>query len=185
VTGKAVVVGDRRIADGLVGAGYELVDAIGPDVNVVVHAVAPAAPAPLLDMDDDAFAAAALDPVYATVRTLQAAVRDGGRPLRVLVVVPSEGLVGAADHVAACTAGEAQRALAKGAARTWGRDDVTVNVLAVPMASEAQVRTAALPAGDDVPNIDIVANALLLLSDAADRTTGVTLVADGGTTMLP
>jgi NAD(P)-dependent dehydrogenase (short-subunit alcohol dehydrogenase family) len=180
VTKAVVVGGDARFVDGLSGAGYEVVDAITTDVTVVVHAAAPAPPMALMAMDDDAWSAAALDPVAATTRTLQAAVRDGGRPMRILVVVPSEGLVGASGHVAACTAGEAQRALAKGAARTWGGDDVTVNVLAVPMASEAQVRTAALPPGDDV-----VANALWLLSDGARRTTGVTIVADGGTTMLP
>ena len=107
-------------------------------------------------------------------------------------VVPSLSMVGAAGYVPYLTATEGVRALAKSAARQWGKHGVTV----VCVAPSAVVMW---PDGDDVPPApdppalgrhpeltaevaDVVA---LLVDGPAPALTGTTLTADGGQVMLP
>jgi NAD(P)-dependent dehydrogenase (short-subunit alcohol dehydrogenase family) len=157
-TTSAVVVGGHdadwspaaRLARALRCGGVEVVAVPRPDpdevaegcaaaaahspLRAVVHAHVPAGaavPAPLVEVDDAAWAAVVDASVLATLTTLQAARRHLAPGSTVLVVAPAVGLVGAAGHVALCAAAEAQRALAKSAARAWGPDGISVNVVAV------------------------------------------------------
>jgi 3-oxoacyl-[acyl-carrier protein] reductase len=188
--GAAVVVTDAVDRDSVEAAFVEA-GTLGR-VEMAVHAHVPAValvPAELVAVDDATWDAATDAPVLATLTTLQAARRHLVGGGRVLVVVPSVGLTGLAWHVPLCTVAEAQRAVAKSAARSWGGAGITVNVLAVELAdlggpaeSAPAIRSSALPAweGDDVG-----AHATWLLRRDAHRATGLTLVADGGATMLP
>jgi 3-oxoacyl-[acyl-carrier protein] reductase len=153
-------------------------------LRAVVHAHVPAGltvPTPLVDLDDSAWTRIVDESVLATLTTLQAARRHMDRGGTVLVVVPAVGLVGEVGHVALAAAGEAQRALAKSAARAWRSAGISVNVVATEPVELAPPGDAAVLDPDD----GLADAAMLLLSANARRTTGVTLVADGGTTMLP
>lgn len=172
-------------------AAFEEATQLGT-LEMVVHAHVPAvalAAAPLVDGDDDSWDSAVDAPVLATLTTLQAARRRLGAGGRILVVVPAIGLTGLSWQVPLCTAAEAQRALVKSAARAWGDAGIAVNVLGARLVdlggdghAGGGVRSASLAAwGGD----DLVAAAMLLLRRGARRTTGVTLVADAGLTMLP
>ena len=224
INARAVVVGGdggvgERIAVGLTDRGIEVSVVAGAptdpgaveaacaraadagSLNAVVHAHVPPAALesrPLTDVPDDEWQALADEPVRSLLRTLQAArrhLRPGGR---VVVVVPTVALTGDAGFVPLATAGEAQRVLAKSAARSWGSADITVNAVA---ASRAQLLGAApgadgpeggshLDAGalapaDGESEDDVVAAVALLLEPAASRLTGATLAADGGVVMAP
>jgi NAD(P)-dependent dehydrogenase (short-subunit alcohol dehydrogenase family) len=164
----------------------------------VVHAHVPPAllePRPLVEVPDGEWDELADQPVRSLLRTLQAARRHLVPGGRIVVVVPTVALTGEAGLVALATAGEAQRVLAKSAARSWGATGVTVNCVAAgpaalrgpgragDAAAGGNLDAAALgPAegGDDV--VDIVA---LLLEPTAARLTGATLAADGGVVMVP
>jgi 3-oxoacyl-[acyl-carrier protein] reductase len=226
---SAVVVGSHdaasapaaRLARALRRGGMEVVAVPRPDpeevakgcvaaaahgaLHAVVHAHIPAAaaaPVPLVEVDDAGWAAVVDASVLATLTTLQAARRHLDPGGTVLVVAPAVGLVGAAGYVALGAAGEAQRALAKSAARAWGPAGISVNVVAVEAADLGSTREPAValqararrssgvsPNFDDLDAADrpddLVDAAMVLLSAAARRITGVTLVADGGGTMLP
>lgn len=171
--------------------------ASGP-LAAVVHAHVPLPllePRPLVDVPDGEWDALADAPVRSLLRTLQAARRHMGPGGRIVVVVPTVALVGEAGLVALATAGEAQRVLAKSAARSWGAAGITVNCVAAgpaalrgpqaagDAAAGGSLAAAALPpteGGDDL--VDVVA---LLLEPAAARLTGATVAADGGVVMAP
>lgn len=171
-------------------------------LRAVVHAHLPSGvtgPTALVDLDDSGWARIVDESVLATLTTLQAARRSLDHGGTVLIVVPAVGLVGAVGHVAMAAAGEAQRALAKSAARAWRSAGISVNVVAVDpaeLAPQGQMATVeptpsgqlagTAPPANGTGGVDGLADAaLLLLSADAARTTGVTLVADGGATMLP
>lgn len=199
-----------RVTRGLAGRGIasELVGPAGDrqaiaaacgaaagSLAAVVHADVVAEslrPRPLAEVDDHQWRAWVDGPVRATLATLQVAsahLRDGGT---IVVVVPAVALVGQPGLVPLCTAGEAQRLLAKSAARRWGEAGLRVNVVAADLAAlgadpgvagGVATRGPALrpdPGGDDL--VDAVA---LLLRPDATRLTGTTLVADGGDLMAP
>jgi NAD(P)-dependent dehydrogenase (short-subunit alcohol dehydrogenase family) len=217
----AVVVGGdggvgKRVAAGLAGRGIDVSvvagsagsgaveaacaqAALAGSLTAVVHAhVPPAAlePRPLTDVPDDEWQALADEPVRSLLRTLQAARRHLGSGGRIVVVVPTIALTGDAGLVALATAGEAQRVLAKSAARSWGGAGITVNAVA----ADRGALLGAAPAGDG-PGVggnldaaalppaegedDVVATVALLLEPAAARLTGATLAADGGVVMAP
>jgi len=116
-----------------------------------------------------------------------------GRAGRLVVVCPSVALEGAAGLVPLAAGAEAQRLLAKSAARRWGPDGITVNTVAVPVtaldptlavgASDA-ARTAPALDGDD-PLATAAATVVWLASHDAGGVTGATIGADGGALMLP
>jgi NAD(P)-dependent dehydrogenase (short-subunit alcohol dehydrogenase family) len=113
---------------------------------------------------------------------------------RLVFVVPTLAMGGAAGYAPFAAAAEGIRALAKGVAKTWGRHGITVNTLAVASAQlftgddGAEIGRAmslsppALggigdPAGDLAPVLSVLA------SPDAHFITGATLVLDGGVWM--
>lgn len=214
-----VVVGagvGERIAAGLAGRGLDVstvdASAVGADaveaacaraaaagsLTAVVHAHVPAAalePRPLVEVPDGEWDAVADEPVRALLRTLQAARRHLPAGGRIVVVVPTVALTGEAALVGLATAGEAQRVLAKSAARSWGAAGITVNAVAASPAAQLAAPdrdggggypdAAALPPARRGDEDDVAAAVALLLEPAAARLTGATLAADGGVVMAP
>jgi NAD(P)-dependent dehydrogenase (short-subunit alcohol dehydrogenase family) len=113
---------------------------------------------------------------------------------RLVYLVPTFAMGGAAGFAAYSAAAEGIRALAKGIAKTWGKDGITVNTLAV-----AAPHVLTDGNGDDVakafslsppalggigdPTADLAPVLSLLASDDAHFLTGSTLVLDGGVWM--
>ena len=131
------------------------------------------------------------EPLRSALWLLQAAYPHlRGRDGRVVFVCPSVALEGAAGLVPLATAAEGQRLLAKAAARRWGPDEVTVNVVTVPVAAlgapDAPDASRTDPA---LPNVDALATAaatvVWLVGDGAAGVTGSTIGADGGAVMAP
>lgn len=163
----------------------ELADVDGP-IDLCVHVVRDPdelAERPLAetardewDRRCDGVLRAAIDFAQEAYRLL--APRGGGR---VVFVVPTLGMTGAAGLVPFATACEGIRSLAKSAARQWGADGVTVACVARHVAGPT-VALASLPAptGDDVAGV-----VRLLASADAGPLTGATLVVDGGTVLVP
>lgn len=179
---------DRRAVAAALAAAADL----GPLTGVVHAHLDPGTvvPTPVTALSDEAWDRAADVPVRALLVTIQAgaaALSPGGR---IVVVVPTLGITGEPGLVAACTAAEAQRTLAKSAARTWGPDGIGVHVVAAELGVLAGsgtggglgARPAALPpsTADDV--VDAVCTALAHLPTSM---TGATLFVDAGVTMLP
>jgi 3-oxoacyl-[acyl-carrier protein] reductase len=163
------------IEHALMTAGGTRTDVDGGPVDVVVHvADCSGARRALIDVDEDAWDAAAEAPVRALLKTLQRAhpvlVSDRGR---LVVVLPAAALEGATGLVAEATGWEAMRVLAKSAARRWVDDGVTVNVVCVPLDAHH---------GDSHAVADSV---VLFARLEAAHLTGATVVVDGGQLMLP
>jgi len=106
-------------------------------------------------------------------------------------VTPTLGMTGAAELVPYASAVEGMRAMAKSAARQWGRDGIRVNCVAP---SAEQLRSAAGAWSPDVgePALgaapagpEAVAAAIALLADERSPITGATIVVDGGVVMVP
>jgi NAD(P)-dependent dehydrogenase (short-subunit alcohol dehydrogenase family) len=212
---SVVVVGQEaglggRLARGLPGQGMavELAGAPGDraavqaafaaaaaveSVTAVVHAHVPLAaaqPRPLAEIGDHEWDALVDAPVRALLVTLQAARRHLAAGGRIVVVVPAVALFGRDGLVPLCTVGEAQRVLAKSAARSWGREGLTVNVVAanpaeLEGAADGSILGRALPPATAGRGEDVVATVALLLSPLAARLSGATLCADGGDLMAP
>lgn len=109
---------------------------------------------------------------------------------RIVLVVPTIGMAGAAGSVGYTTAIEGIRAMAKSAARQWGSEGITVNMIAAPLSVfAAEVATSHLSAAavrdDATLTHSIVETAKFLLRDDLDHLTGETIVVDGGSAMLP
>jgi NAD(P)-dependent dehydrogenase (short-subunit alcohol dehydrogenase family) len=182
--------GDIIQALAAAGAGARLVPPEGPfgepppDVVVFAHVAAGALdPRPVIEVGDREWDAWCEEPIRAALHTAQAAYpllrgRDG----RLIFVCPAVALEGAAGLVPLATAAEAQRMLAKSAARRWGREGITVNVVTAPLGggSDATRTVAALDPGDGV-----AASVVWLASAAARTITGATIGADGGAVMAP
>jgi 3-oxoacyl-[acyl-carrier protein] reductase len=123
-----------------------------------------------------------LDAAY---RVAQAAHRHltAGRG-RLVYVVPTIGLTGAAGLAPFAAASEAIRALAKGIAKTWGKHGVTVNTIAYALSGDTETTKHSLvpPAlgGTGDVETDLAPVIALLASPDAHFVTGSTLVLDGG-----
>jgi 3-oxoacyl-[acyl-carrier protein] reductase len=168
-------------------------------VDVVVHADVPASaavPGALVDLDVDGWDERCEGIVRSTLLVFQAAHRRLTRGGAVVLVLPSISLTGAAGLSAWSAAAEAQRVMAKVAARRWGSCGITVNVVSVPPTLLVEApdpelaalnRTKAPPAlGGDAASPDAAADLVCLLTSPDARTlTGSTLVADGGLLMVP
>jgi NAD(P)-dependent dehydrogenase (short-subunit alcohol dehydrogenase family) len=137
-----------------------------------------------------------LGAIKASFFTLQAcfsACREQGT--RILIVGPALSLVGAAGLLPLTTAIEGQRALAKSAARQWGRQGIIVNWLAVASTVFApELAQASLPrpvspeplALGEAPALPALAPLILALAgDAGGVLAGATLCLDGGEVMTP
>lgn len=122
-------------------------------------------------------------------RVRSAFEHDGGR---IVVVVPTIGMAGAAHLVAYTTALEGVRAMAKSAARQWEPEGVSVNLVAAPLrlfapavdASSAHL-TAAVVEDDSTLLHSVAESVRFLLRPDIRQVLGETIVADGGSVMLP
>jgi len=134
-----------------------------------------------------------------TIYCLQAAYEHfDGRGGSIVVFGPSVALVGAPGLAPFCMALEAQRSLAKSAARQWGRVGIRVNWVAIGAEGNyPELSSAAIPPVPElgppppplgrVPDIgDDVADLIGFLSnDVARAVTGTTVNVDGGSWMVP
>ncbi|HEX2213153.1 MAG TPA: SDR family oxidoreductase [Mycobacterium sp.] len=116
----------------------------------------------------------------------------GGEGGRIVVVMPTIGMAGAAGLVAYTTALEGIRAMAKSAARQWASQCVGVNIVAVPLsmfsddlASAADHLTVAAVAADSTLIHTVAGSVEFLLRPDMTHLAGETIVADGGSVMLP
>jgi NAD(P)-dependent dehydrogenase (short-subunit alcohol dehydrogenase family) len=177
-------------------AAYREAFAAGPPPDVAVFAAIDPAwldPRPVVGLDEAEWERRAEAPVRAALWTAQAAYphlrqRDG----RLILVCPTIALEGAAGLVPFASAAEAQRQLAKSAARRWGAEGITVNVVSPGVAAlapsltgtDADRVTAALPDGAD-PLAGVASAVVWLAGREASAITGVTIGADRGAVMAP
>lgn len=109
---------------------------------------------------------------------------------RIVLVVPTIGMTGAAGGVGYTAATEGIRAMAKSAARQWCSEGVTVNLIAAPISLftpelDASHLTAAASPDDCTLIHSVVETTKFLLRRDIDHLVGATIVADGGSVMLP
>ncbi|CAN5352489.1 SDR family NAD(P)-dependent oxidoreductase [soil metagenome] len=191
--------GDAQAAIAKAAEGWDGIDAL-------IHA-APLPPdaklATIAEMDAEAWIAHSEGPVKRQLWLFQAAYpflkqRRG----RIVVVQPNFGISGMIGATALGAAVEGQRILAKIAARQWGKEGISANALLVspelllPGIDPALVRkmaeaaTGFLPpslrpiGGTDVRR-DIAPVVAFLASPGGGLVTGQTIVADGGSWMVP
>jgi len=138
--------------------------------------------------------AAALGTLYALQACHRLLQGTGGT---IVLVGPALSLVGASGLTALSTLLEAQRALAKSAARQWGRLGIRVHWIALGCAGNyGELNLTSIPVGPElgppppalgrVPGTGDIAPLIAFLgSSAASALTGTTLVADGGNWMVP
>ena len=144
-----------------------------------------------------ALQAAALATLYALQACHRVLQATGGT---IVMVGPAFSLVGAPGLCALSTLLEGQRALAKSAARQWGRFGIRVHWIALGSdandANDAELSPARLPQVPElgppppalgrVPGPAAIAPLIGFLGSSAARAlTGATLVADGGNWMVP
>jgi NAD(P)-dependent dehydrogenase (short-subunit alcohol dehydrogenase family) len=182
---------------------------LGPATGLVHAALAPLAlrSGALVDVDEATWESIWELTMRSTLRCFQAAYRSfAGRGGRIVVVTSTVSMTGAAGLVPLAAASEAQRLLAKSAARQWGPAGVTVNCLATDIAALERHgpgqpgdgaegglgptggRLALSPpalghAGD--PREDLAPIAVFLLAEPSHFLTGSTLCVDGGLVMAP
>lgn len=135
--------------------------------------------------------AAADETMWHTLVALQAAhtsmVADGRR---IVVILPTIGMSGAARLVDYTAAIEGIRSMAKSAARQWGSEGIAVNIIAAPVSlfrsdiDASHLTSAAVP-NDGMLIHSVVETAKFLLRGDIDHLTGQTVIVDGGSVMLP
>jgi 3-oxoacyl-[acyl-carrier protein] reductase len=161
-------------------------DAGGRPDAVVHAALDPVAleRADLADVDDARFEAVWERGMRAAVRCCQSAFRAfDGRGGRIVMIVPTVAMSGAADLAPLCALAEGARVLAKSAARQWGAQGITVNSLAVALAGfDGDAISLAPPA---LASVDVGEVLVGLLAPEFASVTGATICADGGLWMSP
>ena len=130
------------------------------------------------------------DTIWQTLAALQTAHASTARGGRIVLILPTIGMTGAAGLVDFSTAVEGIRALAKSAARQWASEGTAVNMIAAPLAlfatdGDASHLTAAAVQHDETLIHSVVETARFLLRNDLDHLTGDTIVVDGGSVMLP
>jgi 3-oxoacyl-[acyl-carrier protein] reductase len=128
------------------------------------------------------------DTVWETLVALQTAHRS--KAARIVLILPTIGIAGAAGAVDYTTAIEGIRAMAKSAARQWASEGIAVNIVAAPAqlfardVDASHLSAAAVP--DDGTLIhSVVETATFLMREDLRHLTGETIVVDGGSVMLP
>jgi 3-oxoacyl-[acyl-carrier protein] reductase len=161
--------------------------------GVVIVTGSGARPTPLTAIDGFEWHRLAEQPMWQTLRALQRShMSMSGRDGRIVLIVPTIGMSGAADLVPYTTAIEGIRAMAKSAARQWAPDGIVLNMIAIPAAvfvravGAATSHMTAPAVTDDYGLIEtIVETTKFLLSREITHLVGATIVADGGSVMSP
>lgn len=160
-----------------------------PDAAIVAVGL-DARPGPLAEMTSEGWTDAVDRPLHELLIALQHARTDllpGGGAI--VIVVPTIGVPGSRKIVPITTVVEGARAMAKSAARQWAADGIAVNALALPLAllvPELESYTTHVPlAAGPAPTPADVAPFLDALLRSTTAITGATLVADGGSVMVP
>ncbi|WP_232006668.1 SDR family oxidoreductase [Mycobacterium sp. 1245805.9] len=131
------------------------------------------------------------DTMWQALVALQAAhaamAAKGGR---IVLVLPTIGMTGAAGLVDYTTAIEGIRAMAKSAARQWAPEGIGVNMVAAPMSLfgrevDASHLTAAAVPDDSALIPAVVETTKFLLRRDVTHVVGATIIADGGSVMMP
>ena len=187
--------GEHGWAEALARAGATVVPvlpAFGPErrPDAVVHAALdPIALEPrwLVDVDDARFEAVWERGMRAAIECCQSAHRAfGGAGGRIVFVVPTVSMSGASGLAPLCALLEGQRILAKSAARQWGPEGITVNVLAPALAGfDGDAISLAPPALGSLSAVDIGEVLVGMLGPEMRHVTGATIGADGGIWMAP
>lgn len=172
-------------------AGFDLAEAAIGRLEAIIWAWTPpglATPAPLADVDESRWRRLVGETLRTYVEFLQAAERRlRGRDGRLVILIPTIALGGAAGLVPWATVAEGQRALAKSVARVWGSNGITVNCVAVPPAllagnsaglSRPDLQQAALRDPDLAG--DVTGAVASLCGDDMAAVTGATIAVDGG-----
>jgi 3-oxoacyl-[acyl-carrier protein] reductase len=122
------------------------------------------------------------------LQTARASMKTAGG--RIVVVLPTIGLAGAACQLDYATAVEGIRALAKSAARQWGSEGIGVNMVAAPVrlfkpdVDSSHLTAAAVPDDESLMHSVVETVGFLLRADVK-HLTGETIVVDGGSVMAP
>ncbi|MED5220790.1 MAG: SDR family oxidoreductase [Actinomycetota bacterium] len=183
-----------RAAAGLLGT---------PDLVVHVPAL-PEGPATITHQSTEAWAASCEAPMAEAIGVARSigelmatsAKEQAESAPRLVWILPTTALGGAAGYVGVGAAGEGIRALAKGVAKQWGRRCTTTVLAVSPImlfdgvgpAEEGSLSPPALGRPEDnvIHVMTEIASLVDLLADPRNRaTTGATVVADGGTWMAP
>jgi NAD(P)-dependent dehydrogenase (short-subunit alcohol dehydrogenase family) len=153
-------------------------------------------PAPIGALSAEQWARCAEAPLQRMMSFLKVAhARLVGRGGRVVVLVPSLAMTGAAGLVPWASAAEGQRSITKAVARAWGKSGVTVNAVAVPGTLLAGVPADTALDRPGLPPLSLAASPSMrgdvapvvagLLGPAFAAVTGTTLGVDGGRWMTP
>ena len=147
-------------------------------------------PTPLAEMDEAEWIRRCEAPLGAVRVALQEAhallSRRGGR---IVLLVPTIAMIGAADFAAYSAVGEGARSLAKAAARGWGSLGITINCLALTQEQlapgmEGQVTETRVPPALKTPDLETdVASFIATLVLGPAVVTGTTMMLDGGNHM--
>jgi NAD(P)-dependent dehydrogenase (short-subunit alcohol dehydrogenase family) len=148
-------------------------------------------PAPLAQMDEAEWIRRCEAPLGAVRTALQEAhavlrQRGGGR---IILLVPTIAMIGAADFAPFSAVGEGARSLAKAAARGWGPQGITVNCLALTQEQlapgvEGHVTETRVPPALKTPDLETdVAAFIATLAIGPAVVTGTTMMLDGGNYM--
>jgi 3-oxoacyl-[acyl-carrier protein] reductase len=152
-------------------------------VTAVIDAGAlrePAVTADLVTLSADDWVATAEAPLRRALHVLQLVHRSlRGTGGRVVVLLPSLVMSGAAGVTGWAAAAEGYRALTKAAARAWGTDGISLQCVLVPTRVDRPGLQA--PALTHTPELAPILAALL--DERLDALTGLTLAADGGVWM--
>jgi 3-oxoacyl-[acyl-carrier protein] reductase len=155
--------------------------------DIVVHADLPSlSPQPLMATDSAGWDEVAEAPIRRALLTAQAAHRSA---TRLIFVVPTVSMEGAADFSAQAGASEAIRMLAKSAARRWAAGGMTVNVVS-PALADLNPTLAASDAGRTKPAFaaglgTLAQTVVWLAGPGAAGITGATIPTDGGAVLVP
>lgn len=182
-------VGENRCGEDRTVSSEDLrrvIERSAPEALVhLVQPVGPADPIPFESLDIPEWIRRVHDPLWSLTETLRIAET---RSAPVVVVVDSVGLSGAAGTTTAAALAEGARALAKSAARSFGGDGPSVQMVAVDpivLGSADVVGETIRPRNRPEPTVTDLAEAIHAAHRLPPGIGGGLLVVDGGRTMLP